>query len=177
VAASATGLTAQSRSVVLAPGSHAEVTLTLQRTRVQLSVRSDPPGAEVLLGEHLLGTTPLTIEVDGDARGPLRLRKRDYAPVERALVPKDGVASIQARLLPLPRGALTLGAVPWAHVTIDGEKKPDTPLAKLSIAAGSHAVRLSCPPTGRELRFTIQIEPGRELRKVADLRGDPHLIE
>jgi serine/threonine-protein kinase len=177
VAASAKGLRAQSRSLELAPGGRADLTFTLERAPVQLAVKSEPAGAEVLLGDRLLGTTPLTVEVAGDARGPVRLRKRDYVSVERPLSAKDGVAAIVARLQPLPRGELTLGAVPWAHVTIDGEKKPDTPLAKLSIAAGSHAVHLSCPPTGRELRFTIQIEPGKELRRVADLRGEPHLIE
>jgi hypothetical protein len=144
---------------------------------VQLSVKSDPPGAEVLLGDRLLGTTPLSATLPADVKGPLRLRKRDFVTVERPLQPRDGVASVVARLSPAARGELTLGAVPWAHVTIDGEKRPDTPLARLSLAAGAHAVRLSCPPTNRELRFTVQIEPGKELRHVADLRGDPHLIE
>jgi hypothetical protein len=62
-------------------------------------------------------------------------------------------------------------------VIIDGEKRPDTPLAKVPLSAGAHQVRLSCPPTGRELKFTVQIEAGKETRKVADLRGAPKLVE
>ena len=107
----------------------------------------------------------------------LKLRKRDYAPVERAVTVAGGAATVEARLQPLPRGELTLGALPWAHVTIDGDKRPDTPLSKVALAAGPHQVRLVCPPTGKELRFTVQIEPGRETRRVADLRGEPKLVD
>ena len=47
----------------------------------------------------------------------------------------------------------------------------------MALAAGAHQVRLACPPTGKELRFTVQIEPGKETRKVADLRGEPKLVD
>ena len=112
----------------------------------------------------------------GSAGSPAR--KRDYVPLERAVEPiVNGVATIDARLAPLPRGELTLGALPWAHVTIDGDKRADTPLSKIALTAGAHQVRLSCPPTGRELKFSVQIEAGKETRKVADLRGAPRLVE
>jgi hypothetical protein len=78
---------------------------------------------------------------------------------------------------PARRGELTLGALPWAHVTIDGEKRADTPLVRLSLPAGPHAVRLVCPPTGRELKFTVTVEANREVRRVADLRGEPRLVD
>jgi hypothetical protein len=29
----------------------------------------------------------------------------------------------------------------------------------------------------RALRFAVQIEPGKETRKVADLRGEPKLVD
>ena len=78
---------------------------------------------------------------------------------------------------PRARGQLTLNALPWAHVTIDGEPQPDTPIQHLSLTAGPHTVRLQCPPTGRELKFTVVIAADAELRKLADLRAEPHLVE
>jgi hypothetical protein len=144
---------------------------------VRLVVRSEPAGAEVLAGGRALGLTPLDTELALAAGTRLELRRRDFAPLTRTVEIHDGAATVDVRLQPLPRGELTLGAVPWAHVTIDGDKRPDTPVSKLALAAGAHQVRLVCPPTGRELRFTVQIEAGKETRKVADLRGEPRLVE
>jgi hypothetical protein len=85
---------------------------------------------------------------------------------------------VSETLKPLPRGELTLGAKPWAQVTIDGEKRPDTPLVRFPLAAGAHTVRLNCPPTGRELKFQITVVAGEEVRRVADLSASPaRLVE
>jgi hypothetical protein len=62
-------------------------------------------------------------------------------------------------------------------VTIDGERKPDTPLVKTQLSAGSHVVKLACPATNKELRFTVQVEAGKEVKRVADLTGEPRLID
>ncbi len=166
-----------SRTVTRAARGADAVTLARAPAQIRLVVHSDPSGADVLLRERLLGTKPLELSVSLEPGARLKLRKRDYTPVERAVTVADGAATVDARLAPLPRGELTLGALPWAHVTIDGDKRPDTPLSKVGLAAGSHQVRLVCPPTGKELRFTVQIEPGKETRKVADLRGEPKLVD
>jgi eukaryotic-like serine/threonine-protein kinase len=177
IAARAPGREDASRTVTLTAGGAEDVTLTLPPKPAHLIVRSDPSGAEVVLGDRTLGTTPLDLPVALETGARLKIRKRDFVAVERVVTIADGAATVEARLSPLPRGELTLGALPWAHVTIDGEKRPDTPLSKIALAAGAHQVRLACPPTGKELRFTVQIEPGKETRKVADLRGEPKLID
>ncbi|MDB4966559.1 MAG: serine/threonine protein kinase [Myxococcales bacterium] len=177
VLARAPGREPASREVALTAGGAADVTLTLAPARVHLVVRTEPPGAEVVAGDRSLGLTPLDLQLAIEPGARLKLKKRDFAPVERTVDVSAGAATVDARLTPLPRGELTLGALPWAHVTIDGEKRPDTPLSKVGLAAGPHQVRLVCPPTGKELRFSVQIDPGKETRKVADLRDQPHLVE
>jgi hypothetical protein len=177
LAATAPGREPATREVVLTSGGAAAVTLTLAPSPARLLVRSDPPGADVIIGDRVVGTTPLDTRLPLAAGTRVKLRKRDFAAVERAVVISDGTASIDARLQPIARGELTLGALPWAHVTIDGEKRPDTPLSKVPLAVGPHQIRLSCPPTGRELKFTVQIEAGKETRRVADLRTEPRLVE
>jgi hypothetical protein len=140
-----------------------------------------PPGAEVRSGDKLLGQTPLSVEVPL-ARAELHLRRSGYQPIDRALEPaaftgSPPTASVKAQLSPLQRGTLTLNARPWAHVTIDGEKRPDTPIQKLALPAGPHKVRLVCPPTGHELKFTVVVEADREVTRIADLTGEPKLID
>jgi len=177
IAARAPGRDPATRSVTLSAGGADDVTLALPPAKVRLVVRTDPSGAEVLLGDRALGTTPLDLAVALEPGARLKLRKRDFAVAERPVAIAGGAATVDVKLAPLPRGELTLGALPWAHVTIDGEKRADTPLSKVALAAGAHQVRLVCPPTGKELRFTVQIEPGKETRRIADLRGEPKLVD
>jgi hypothetical protein len=177
IAASAPGRAPASRDIVLGAGGAAVETLALEPSPVHLVVRSDPPGAEVVIADRVVGTTPFDARLPLEPGARLKLRKRDFVTVERPLTVAGGAAELDARMQPIARGELTLGALPWAHVTIDGEKRPDTPLSKVPLGAGPHQVRLSCPPTGRELKFTVQIEAGKETRKVADLRADPRLVE
>jgi serine/threonine-protein kinase len=144
-----------------------------------LKVKTDPPGAEVRLGDQLLGLSPVESDVPLDGPLALRLKKRGFQPLERTLAfgGTPPAASVVERLAPLGRGQLTLNALPWAHVTIDGEKAPDTPLQKLPLTAGAHVVRLQCPPTGRDFKLTVSIEPDQELRRVVDLRGEPKVSD
>jgi len=164
-------------------GERRRLGLTLPAEQGRLEVRSEPTGAEIRLGDRVVGTTPATIDLPLDAPQRLRLERRDHVPQERSVRPEELTggpprqATVSLRLEPLPRGQLTLGARPWAHVTIDGEHRPDTPLVRLPLSAGLHSIKLACPATGKELRFIVQIEPGKELRRVADLVGEPRLID
>jgi serine/threonine-protein kinase len=150
--------------------------------KVHLVVRSTPSGAEVRAGDRVLGLSPVEADVTLDGPLALKLRKRNFAPVDRTVAESafEGTpptAIVDERLAPLQKGELTLNALPWAHVTIDGEKRPDTPLRRVSLTAGPHQVRLQCPPTGRELKFTVVVEPDTEVVRLADLRGEPKLID
>lgn len=161
VAARAPNHEPATRTLELGAGGAADVTLTLAPARLKLSVASDPAGADVLLGDKLLGVTPLETMLAITTPARVKLRKRDFSTVERAIEPHDGIATVDARLQPLPRGELTLGALPWAHVTIDGEKRADTPLSKVSIAAGAHQVRLVCPRRARSSSSASPSSPAK----------------
>jgi serine/threonine-protein kinase len=147
----------------------------------KLEVVTVPPGAEVRSGDKLIGTTPFTIDVPL-AHTELHIKRTGYTPIDRTLEPAQFTGTppaltVKHTLMPVARGTLTLNARPWAHVTIDGEKRPDTPIQKLQLAAGPHKVRLVCPPTGHELKFTVVVEPDREVTRIADLTGEPKLID
>ena len=171
------------QTVVVVAGEHRAVSLVLTAEIGTLTIRTEPPGADVRIGERSHGVSPVTVDVPLDVPARVHVEHRDYAPADRLVTPEElgggppRAGSITVKLSALPRGLLTLGARPWAHVTIDGDRKTDTPLVKVSLPAGTHAVRLACPATGKELRFLVTVSPGVEVRKVADLVGDPHLVE
>ena len=57
----------------------------------------------------------------------------------------------------VPNGRLSINAVPWAEVTIDGNAAGETPLANLSLPIGSHEIVFKHPQFG-EQRQTVLVK-------------------
>jgi hypothetical protein len=69
----------------------------------------------------------------------------------------------------LPNGVLSVNALPWAEVWIDGERAGETPLGNLSRSIGTHEVLFRHPEFG-ERRETVVVVAGRPTRIGVDLR-------
>jgi hypothetical protein len=55
----------------------------------------------------------------------------------------------------LPKGVLSLNAVPWANVVIDGESVGETPIGNLSLPIGPHEVVFRNPQLGEQRRVIV----------------------
>jgi serine/threonine-protein kinase len=154
--------------------------------------RFEPPTTEAR--PHALDPTPLEVDppdADLDAAEP-----RD-APIVDAFVEASdaGVADEDAHAVGAtardagPRrgsdarvtaaehtGTLTVSAVPWADVWIDGQNVGRTPLRDRELAAGPHRLELRCPPLGRELEHTVRIREGERSRVSANLQVSPPTV-
>ena len=62
-----------------------------------------------------------------------------------------------------PGGRVSINALPWAQVWIDGKPVGDTPIAYLPIAAGEHEILFKHPELG-ERRETLIVQSGAETR-------------
>lgn len=71
------------------------------------------------------------------------------------------------------RVSLSINAMPWADVTIDGKPQGTTPLRKLKLRSGVHRVELSCPPLGRTRALSIELPSKGEARMMVDLQQEP----
>lgn len=81
--------------------------------------------------------------------------------------------STDAPEAPAPvRGYVTVHATPWAEVQLDGRSLGTTPIRRTAITAGSHVLVFENPPLGRTLRVPIRVEPGANVRILADLSTD-----
>jgi hypothetical protein len=99
----------------------------------------------------LLGTTGIDrimlpagrhdIEVVSEALG--------YREPHTVNVQPNKVASIS---ITLPKGTLSLNAIPWATVSIDGENAGDTPIGNLALTIGPHEVVFTNPQLGEQRR-------------------------
>jgi serine/threonine-protein kinase len=56
----------------------------------------------------------------------------------------------------MPNGSLSINALPWAEVYIDGEYAGTTPLGNVAVAIGSHDVVWRHPELG-ERRGTVSV--------------------
>jgi hypothetical protein len=74
-----------------------------------------------------------------------------------------------AMTIDLPNGVVSINALPWAEVWIDGERIGETPIGNLVRQIGSHEVVFRHPQFG-ERRATIIIGAGKPARIGIDLR-------
>jgi serine/threonine-protein kinase len=71
--------------------------------------------------------------------------------------------------VPTPNGTLSLNALPWANVSLDGQSLGTTPFANLSVPIGTHEVIWRHPQLG-ERRQTVVVTATAPVRLVMDLR-------
>jgi hypothetical protein len=72
----------------------------------------------------------------------------------------------------VPNGHISINAVPWADVLIDGTAAGQTPLANLSLPIGSHEITFRHPQFG-EKKQTVIVKAEGLLKVTQTLSGDP----
>ena len=68
---------------------------------------------------------------------------------------------IHRKRAPHPRGLLSVNAIPWAKLYVDGRAAGHTPRIKLPIDAGKHQLKLTTQ-AGESRTRTVEIAPGKE---------------
>ena len=68
----------------------------------------------------------------------------------------------------LPKGTVSLNAIPWASVSIDGENVGDTPIGNLQLTVGPHEVVFRNSELG-EQRRVITVSTRTPVRLSVDL--------
>lgn len=93
--------------------------------------------------------------------------------------PADGgpeTAASPPAATPPSRGFLTVGALPWGEVRIDGQAAGTTPLRRRALSPGKHVVVVGCPPLGRQAQASVEITAGERTHLQIDLNRDPPLV-
>lgn len=90
-----------------------------------------------------------TVELVNDAVG---FRGRETVTV------KSG--ELTSRTIAMPSGRISINAVPWADVWIDGAAAGQTPLANLAIPIGEHQITFRHPQFGEQRQTTVVTAAG-----------------
>jgi hypothetical protein len=128
-----------------------------------------PIAVQLFEGQRLIGTSDIErimlpggehqLEVVADQIG--------YGATQKVRV----IAGQATKLaLELPSAAVSINAVPWAEVSIDGNRVGETPLGNLSIAPGPHEVVFRHPQFG-ERRMTTLVSLKETNRISMDMRS------
>jgi len=73
--------------------------------------------------------------------------------VQQTITIKPG--ELTSRSIPVPNGRLSINAVPWAEVWIDGSAAGQTPLANLVIPIGEHQITFRHPQLGEQRQTAV----------------------
>jgi eukaryotic-like serine/threonine-protein kinase len=74
---------------------------------------------------------------------------------------------VAAATVTLPNGTLSVNALPWAEIWVDGRPSGTTPLANLPVPIGSHEIVLRHPQLG-ERRRTVTVTAQTPVRLGVD---------
>lgn len=111
----------------------------------------------------------------GPAEGLAGVPERPTASTRPAQPPQH---SPEAPPIPdVAPGHLSLNAIPWAQVTIDGEARGETPLLSLELAAGEHRVRLQNGALGADEMLVVVVPAGGHVRRVVQLESPAHDVD
>jgi hypothetical protein len=147
-----------------------------------LRLQAQPP-AKVHVDGVDRGWTPQTLEVEVGTHHVVfehdAERKRYSVEVEagadRRVYSRSSSAPVRSarrgfanRPLAADEGQLQIFAVPFAHVTIDGEEKGATPIMPLAVKAGEHRVTLKF--NDRVYASDVKVEPGEVAVVKVDMR-------
>ncbi len=95
---------------------------------------------------------------------------RPTAPVRRATSGAGVVSVAGAPTVASEPALVSINAIPWAEVTIDGRPAGTTPLFSVHVAPGTHTVRFTNVPLGATRESELTVSAGERRSFVVDLR-------
>ncbi len=122
-----------------------------------LTVRSDPPGARILLDHTPRGTTPQTLDEVPAGQHTIGLRLDSYeAYTASVVVEAQQTESVEVTLVPL-MGILQVSVRPWGRLYVDGEliKGEVTAPSSIDLSARRHTVTIEHPDFGKWQRSVV----------------------
>lgn len=72
-----------------------------------------------------------------------------------------------------PTSTVSVNAIPWASLRLDGRPFGNTPRRAASLSPGDHTLELECPPLGSRARVPFRVESGARRSIVVDLTTNP----
>jgi len=129
----------------------AEMAANARRGGVRVS---SPIELQVLEGDHVLGST-----TDGPVVATAGKHELDFVNTEFGYQSHQVVEFKAGQIVPMrispPAGRVSINAVPWALVSIDGNAAGETPLGNVVLPIGEHQITFRHPQLGERAQKVI----------------------
>jgi eukaryotic-like serine/threonine-protein kinase len=159
--------------VTIASGRTTELVVPLARVEGQgngvgFVTIAAPIELQVFDGDSLVGSSRNQRIILMPGRRTLRLANQELG-FERSMGVTVEAGAVARLTVPVPNGTVSVNAVPWAEVVLDGRVIGETPIANLAVPLGSHEIVLRNPKFP-EQRRTIVVSLVAPTRIGVDLR-------
>jgi hypothetical protein len=126
-----------------------------------------PVEMQLFEGGRMIGTTQSDRVMVSSGRHEIEVVNETlgYRATKTVTVAPGKVTAIA---IELPRGVLSVNAVPWAEVWVDGERIGETPIGNVSLAIGPHEV-IFRNPKFKEQRHAVMVTLAAPARLSVDL--------
>ena len=126
-----------------------------------------PIDLQIFEGKRLVGTTAADRLMLPAGRHDLEFVNTDLE-FRRTMTLQVSAGSTVTATVEVPNGSLSVNALPWAEVTINGKPVGTTPLGNLSVPIGSHEIVWRHPQLG-ERRRNVKVTATTPVRVGMDL--------
>jgi hypothetical protein len=126
-----------------------------------------PIELQIFEAKKLVGTTAADRVMLPAGRHELELVNADLE-FRKAVMVQVGAGTTVTPAVELPNGSLSLNALPWAEVTIDGRPLGTTPLGNVAVPIGTYEIAWRHPQLG-ERRRTVKVPATTPVRVGVDL--------
>lgn len=148
------------------------VTSKLKRLYASVLVDSKPEGAAIFINNQDTGKkTPVTFaEINPNEPYNIKLHLYGYEDWGKTITLKEEEYATLSPKLSRLYGSLTINAIPWAEIFIEGESKGATPLAGLRLPVGKYAIKLINQELKIEKSVDVKIEHNETAKVVVEMK-------
>ena len=137
----------------------------------QLTVESDPSGAEILVDGVMMGQTPAVFGLEY-GRHQVTLRLAGYAIFQTSIDLASSAEKVEAALTKLPPGKLILKVLPYADIHVNGElQSRQQSRYEATLDTGRYEIELHNKHFGNRT-VMVDIVSGQTTEQVVDLRSN-----
>lgn len=148
------------------------VTSKLKRLYASVLIDSKPEGAVIFINNQDTGKkTPVTFaEINPNEPYNIKLHLYGYEDWGKTITLKEEEYTTLSPKLSRLYGSLTINAIPWAEIYIEGEPKGTTPLAGLRLPVGKYSVKLINQELKIEKMVDVKIEHNETAKVVVEMK-------
>lgn len=133
---------------------------------IAVTLRSEPPGAALIVNGRAVGKAPWVGSVQAGAVIEVTARLPGHLSTTRMLKVSDRPMEASVQLTPVSaasgEGTVQITSEPWGYVYVDGRETGKVTPVRLTLSAGPHEIRIENPELSWSEKRSVTVEAGKD---------------